>query len=544
MALPATMEQVSYIETKRYLQDMGLNTRLVHAPTKFHLKEYAERSGVDLTPLISSKQAAIAAASKAEAEAEAARLEAQVAKEAEAAASASAAAAAVKAAEEEAAARAAEENAAARAEAEAQAARQAEQAVENLKAQQEAVASAEEDLEARKDAEEAARQAEEAALKAQKERERARIEAEEAAAAEAAARAAAEAAAVKAAKEAETRRVAEEEAAAQAEREAQAAAERERAEQERILAERALVEQNATRTIQTHLRAHMQRKVYYKAWKSVLTLQTLHRGRVIKAIARQLLTAANLLKAGNIFLKFSKDGPPHDRLVWITEDLRTLLWCNPNKNRTHDLKPEARMDLTDISAMTEGIKTEVFKAAVKTRESGKTKMSLRQALRKEDSQVLRKGDELSELCCFSILSSTNTRTIDLVAPSNRVRDDWLWGLRLLTVHMNTKSSLAHLANQKRIAGEIKTNAGVFTAQQILSTHYDNLEFTVQRGKMGLGILMDSATNQIVELEEEGSAFNSGLKMRDVVVSVNNIVCTSIVDGMIEPRQPEARQSTL
>ena len=51
-------------------------------------------------------------------------------------------------------------------------------------------------------------------------------------------------------------------------------------------------------------------QVYYQAWKSVVTLQKLHRGRVIKSIVRQLLTAASILKSGNIFLKFSKDGTP------------------------------------------------------------------------------------------------------------------------------------------------------------------------------------------------------------------------------------------
>jgi len=369
--------------------------------------------------------------------------------------------------------------------------------------------------------------------KAQEEAERARKEAEEAAAAELAAKQAAEAAAAKAAEEAEAQRLAEEAAALEAAREAAAKAERERVEAERLAAEREVLEQSSARKLQAVGRSHLQRKVYFKAYQTVVTLQKMHRGRVIKTIVRQVRMAANLLKAGNIFLKFSKDGPPHDRLVWVTPDLRTLMWCNPAKNRTHDLKPEARLDLQDISAITEGIKTELFKNAVKTRDGGKTKMSIRHALKKEDSQVLKKGDQVSQLCCFSVLSST--RTIDLVAPSNRVRDDWLWALRLLLVHMNSQGSLKQVANQRRAVGEQKTSAGMFTAEEVLTSKYDTLEFTLHRGAMGLGILMDSATNQIVELEEDGSAFASGLKADDVVVVVNNVVVTSIVDGMIEPR---------
>jgi len=181
----------------------------------------------------------------------------------------------------------------------------------------------------------------------------------------------------------------------------------------------------------------------------------------------------------------------------------------------------------------EGIKTEVFKAAVKTREGGKTKMSLLNALKKEDSQVLKKGDAISELCCFSILGGA--RTVDLVAPTNRVRDDWLRALRMLLVHMNTMSSLCDVANQKRVMGDLKTSAGTTKASAILTDNYKALKFEVHRGVMGLGILMDSATNQIVDIEEDGSAINSGLKIGDVITTVDKTVVTSIVDGMLEPR---------
>ena len=112
---------------------------------------------------------------------------------------------------------------------------------------------------------------------------------------------------------------------------------------------------------------------------------------MIKAIVRQLLTAVGLLRAGNIFLKFSADGPPHDRLVWVSDDMRTLLWCNPEKNRTHDLKPDARMDVREVAAVTEGIKTEVFKKAVKKSEGGGVigKMTMMNSLQKKPSQVLK-----------------------------------------------------------------------------------------------------------------------------------------------------------
>ena len=128
------------------------------------------------------------------------------------------------------------------------------------------------------------------------------------------------------------------------------------------------MEERAAAKIQARARGHLQEQTFYKAWKSVVTLQKLHRGRVIKGIVSKLRTAAQLLKAGNIFLKFSKDGPPHDRLVWVSDNLREVLWCNPNKNKVHNLKADAKLSVTEISAVVDGIKTSTFKKATKGHE--------------------------------------------------------------------------------------------------------------------------------------------------------------------------------
>jgi len=160
-------------------------------------------------------------------------------------------------------------------------------------------------------------------------------------------------------------------------------------------------------------------------------------------------------------------------------------------------------------------------------------MSLKHALKKEDSQVLAKGQAISELNCFSVLSSA--RTVDLVAASNRVRDDWLRALRMLLVHVNTTASLSEVETQRRMKGETRTMAGAFPAADVLGEDYDTCAFKVRRGKMGLGLLMDSATNQIVEMEGDGSAVDSGLKPGDVVTMVDSVVVTSIVQGKLAPR---------
>ena len=59
--------------------------------------------------------------------------------------------------------------------------------------------------------------------------------------------------------------------------------------------------------------------------------------------------------------------------------------------------------------------------------------------RETASVFIKPGEAVNELCCFSIIG--RERTLDLVAPSNRVRDDWLRALRMLLVHANTTGSI-------------------------------------------------------------------------------------------------------
>ena len=528
----ARLGEVTYKETKDYLLSTGMTLDELGTKNKFYLREVAIMKGIDLTPLLKGVEAAEAASAEAKENAEeATRLKAEGATRHRRASIAADEARAKASQDKEEADKAAAEQAKLQAEAEALKAQQLAQEEERKK--QEAIAAAAAEESERKAAEEAAKAAEEEARRL-KEEEEAKALAEKAAAEEAARlQAEAEAAAEKARLEEEERKRAEEEMAALKAAEEAAERERIRAEEEAAAAQRALEEARAAEKLQAAARGFLQKRVYYKAWKSVVTLQKLHRGRVIKAIVKQLLTAGSILKSGNIFLKFSKDGPPHDRLVWISDDLKTLKWCAPEKNRTHELKPDAQVNLNDISAVTEGVKTELFKASVRARDDGTRKMSMLNAFKKDASVVVKKGEAISDLCCFSVIAQT--RTIDLVAPSNRVRDDWLWALRLMLVHRNTKSDLKDVATQRRLVGETKTSAGLHTATSLLSDEYVTCEYEVPRTSMGMGIIMDSASNVIVELEPDGTGVKAGLKVGDLVTVVDSVVVTVIEDGMIVPR---------
>ncbi|KAL1519928.1 hypothetical protein AB1Y20_023416 [Prymnesium parvum] len=507
---PEGMKELTYKQTKDYLLSMGLARSELNAPTKFRLKEIAEAKGIDLSPMIELRD-------KAEKRVQSLELDNALLQR-----------------QNDEAAAALKRASAAQAEAEAEAATRSSAAARASLKLQELVKTS-------SDLDEAKREEICAAAEAEAE----------------AARAAAAAAAARAEQEAMAKLAAEQAAAVKAEEKRRAEEEAAKAKSELTEAERQLERERAASRIQANARRRLQNQIFYKAWYAVVTIQKLHRGRIIKGIVSNLRKAASLLKAGNIFLKFSKDGPPHDRLVWLSDNLREVLWCNPNKNKVHNLKAEAKLAVTEISATVDGIKTDVFKQAVTGRLvnpaaeethtllHGETKMTFKNSIRQkgallfrageEASQVVMKGDSISELQCMSIISSN--RTVDLVAPSNRVRDDWLWALRILLVHLNTVGPLRELAAQRRIMESKMTQSGLHAAKDILTDKYETLDILVQRSKMGMGVVMDSASNVIVELEKGSTGAVSGLKEGDAVMMIDHTVVTVIENGFIVPRSP-------
>ena len=53
--------------------------------------------------------------------------------------------------------------------------------------------------------------------------------------------------------------------------------------------------------------------------------------------------------------------------------------------------------------------------------------------------------------------------------------------------------------------------------------------------MGMGIVMDSASNVIFELETGSTGLAAGLRVGDLVAMVDSTVVTVIEDGMVVPR---------
>lgn len=129
--------------------------------------------------------------------------------------------------------------------------------------------------------------------------------------------------------------------------------------------------------------------------------------------------------------RFSQNGAPHDRMVWLEAVEReqgakgklveyTLRWADPAKYRQGKLKgDEAMLRLGEITALSEGVKSEVGKHQEK---------GLLQSMRafKGGTSGIKHFDQA---CCMTILAKE--RSLDLQAATRMIRRDWLLALRLL-----------------------------------------------------------------------------------------------------------------
>jgi hypothetical protein len=140
----------------------------------------------------------------------------------------------------------------------------------------------------------------------------------------------------------------------------------------------------------------------------------------VMEITNEVASAARMLKAGNVFMKFSQSGAPHDRWVWLSEDGGRLHWADPEKKKKGKLKgAEAELPLSEIAGFSEGLRSEL---------GHHQKSSLLQSMRafKGHTSGIHK---LDVECCLTVLGKG--RSLDLQAQSKMVRRDWLMAIRML-----------------------------------------------------------------------------------------------------------------
>lgn len=613
----------SYRETKQYLIDNGYSTQeVLDAPNTFHLRNIAQKAGLDLLPLEAKYSVAASAALAAQEEKEEAIAREEAAAEVEREANA-AAAEAQEAAENAtiaAAARASRrsvsqylswiEEGEARAEVQSRVdaqvdisevtetiqesplqvqLRQEADAVEVALAEAEAAAAkrrvAEREIEEAKMAEQA--EAEERAIRAAQEAAKKEAEAmdaaKEAASRQVVAAAAAEVQrameeekqqkALQEAKDAEATAVEAARAAAERQEAARAAAneirklaaertkDAERADAALTDAQDTLARERAALFIQAMVRRWLQSSVFFHAWSSVVTLQKRFRSRLVRGVFRRMHQYLVLLKAGALFLQLPSDGgPPQERYIWLDADLKTLRWSAPAKpksaletmltpklptasldnlraetrRRTASKKPLKAQDqllLSGCRAVTQGTQrsqSDPGRLGSAAKSSSRVLSALKRKPKSNEQLVVDPNR------CLSLIG--NDRTLQLVAPSQRVRDDWMWALRLMVSHWTVESSFQGIRGQREMMGiddkvirEIKIRA-----LDVLGAEYFGMELQVVRSANGMGVVLDAACNVVVELVPEGAGSMAGLCVGDVVMFVDGVAVTAIENGYIVP----------
>jgi hypothetical protein len=151
------------------------------------------------------------------------------------------------------------------------------------------------------------------------------------------------------------------------------------------------------------------------------------------------------------------------------------------------------------------------------------------------SAVTNDGNAFDDLRCLSVL--TRSRSVDLIASTNRQRDDWRWALEMLHVHWTSGDALQSVAAQRKAMGVDVTFCAThsYLAADVLGEEYVALELSVTRSESGMGIVMDAANNTIVELEPGGTGASAGLQKNDLIAVVDGNAVTVIENGYIVPR---------
>jgi len=176
----------------------------------------------------------------------------------------------------------------------------------------------------------------------------------------------------------------------------------------------------ASTSMQAAARRRAAAAQYKRVRRALIAIQSgLRRLRVVE-IMSEVMMAVRMLRAGNIFMKFSHNGPPHDRWVWLDDSVRSIQWADPEKRKKGILKgADATLKLEDVVAISEGIKSELGKHQ---------KTSFMQSMRafKGGTSGIKSMDQD---CCLTILGKD--RSLDLQASSKMIRRDWLMAMRLL-----------------------------------------------------------------------------------------------------------------
>jgi len=140
-------------------------------------------------------------------------------------------------------------------------------------------------------------------------------------------------------------------------------------------------------------------------------------------LMRDVLEDARTLREGNVFIKFAHaNGRPHDKMVWCTEHM-DLRWDDP-------LAPAGsvpkELPLVQVSEVRSSLGYGLLK-------------KLLEALKGYDGKTSGMTG-LKPKCCFSVIASK--RSLDLQAPSETAKEEFVSALRMMIAFRRASSSLS------------------------------------------------------------------------------------------------------
>lgn len=168
------------------------------------------------------------------------------------------------------------------------------------------------------------------------------------------------------------------------------------------------------------------------------TVQASWRMARSRVVGQRLAGAQARLQAGVRLAKYQAGGlshERHERFVWLSKDRTKLCW-------THPAAQDARCSATDkgvamerITAVAKGVQTPLMKK-MDRRAGNPTQGTTTELLQKLAERLgARRARELDEQCAVSLIGSE--RVLDLYAPDEATRTQWLRDVRTLLVYSHT-----------------------------------------------------------------------------------------------------------
>ena len=223
----------------------------------------------------------------------------------------------------------------------------------------------------------------------------------------------------------------------EAARAARAAAEEERRRKMAAeeLARLEAAERAAAARIQAAARGRAKRQRYGAMRAAALLLHAAARRYAVRVLANELLLDLRLLRNGHVFIKFSQDnGRPHDRLVRLQAAPLVLKWSDP-----HGGPPEGGGDtgiaLAEMRAVSGALNFSLLKKIVDSIKGFEGK-----------SSGIKGHFALRTKCCFTV--SGPKRGLDVQAPSEAVKDEWVSALKLMATYAKLGSLATHAERAK------------------------------------------------------------------------------------------------